>query len=118
MERFGTAKAVPLRTSSGIGDAVAEEAESREFFDVPDLRGDENGGLAGRIWNSNFDRRAFCVLFAAAKAEPAFGHVVALDDFFVRVIHADASGETYSRADMAAAIGLSAAGKCGKRSGF
>src|SRR5579859_412469 len=94
---------------SGVGDAVAEEAQSGKLFDAADLRGNENGGLAGRVRNGDFNRRTFGILFAAAEAEAALGDVVALDDFFVRVIQADTSGETDAGADMASAIWFSTA---------
>ena len=112
---------MPLRKNSrdsGVGDAVTEEAEGGKFFDAADLRGNENGGLAGRVRDGDFNRRTYGILFAAAEAEAAFGNVVALDDFFVRVIQADTSGEIDAGADVAPAIGFTTAGKCGGRNGF
>jgi len=47
-------------------------------------------------------------LFAAAETEPAFGDVVALDDFFVEVVQADTGREIHARTHVAAPIRFSA----------
>lgn len=98
-----------------IGDAVAEKIERGEYFDAANLCRSEDGGLAGRIWDSDFDAGVFFITFLAAETEAAFGNVVALDDFFVEMIHADAGGEVDASADVAAAICFAATGKSRRR---
>ena len=97
---------------SRIRDTVAEHSGRRNFFHAADLCGHENGGLAGRVRNGDFNRGVFRIVFAAAKTEAAFGDIVALDDFFVEVIHANACREIDARAHMAPAIRFSTARKC------
>jgi len=101
-----------------VGYAVAEKAESGKLFDAANLRGDKNGGLARRIRHGHFDGGIFGILFAAAKTEAAFGNIVALDDFFVEVVHADAGCEIDAGAYVAPAIRFSAARKCRRHRWF
>lgn len=96
---------------SSVGDAVAKKIERRKFFDAANACGSEDGGLAGRKRNGDFDCCVFFVTFAAAKTETTFGNVVALDDFFVEMVYTHASGEVNAGANVAAAIGLAATGK-------
>lgn len=108
----------PGRTvRSKVGGAVTEKAESGEFFDAADLRGNEDGGLAGGVWHGDFNGGIFLIAFAAAEAEAAFGDVVALDDFIME-IDANAGSELDASADVAATIRFAATGERGRSSGF
>lgn len=82
------------------------------------MRGDKNGRLSGRVRHGNFDWRAYGILFAAAKTKPAFGDVVALDDFFVETVYADASCEVDTGTHVTAAIWFSRAGERRRRRRF
>jgi hypothetical protein len=103
---------------STVGGAVAEEggSGSGKFFDAFDVCTDEEGLLAGRKRDGDFDGGVFCVTFAAAETEAAFGDIVALDEFLGCGIEANAGGERDAGADVMAAIGNATIGKSRERS--
>jgi hypothetical protein len=86
-------------------DAVAEEMLLGEFFDVDDLGGDEDGGLAFLVGDGDFDEGLSVVVLGALEAEAAFGHVFAGDDVFAALGVADASGVVDFDARVLAAVG-------------
>ena len=86
-------------------DAAAEEALLGELFGEDDLGGDENGGLARLVRDSNFDKRLGVIPLAALETQPALGHVLALDDVIGAPGKANAGGVVDFDAGMLAAIG-------------
>ena len=89
-----------------IGNAVAEELLLGEFLEEDDLGGDEEGGLAGRVGNGDFDEGAVVVALGAFEAEAAARHVFACDDVVAALGMADASGVADFDARVLAAIDL------------
>jgi len=85
-------------------DAVAEQALLGEFFGEDDLRGDEDGGLAGLIGDGDFDEGLRIIFCTAFEAQAALGHILALDDIIAALGMADASGVADFDARMLAAI--------------
>ena len=98
-----------LEIVAGLGgfqvlDAAAEEALLGEFFGEDDLRGDENGGLAGLVRHGDFDERLGVIPLAALETQAALGHVLALDDVIGAPGKANADGVVDFDARMLAAI--------------
>ena len=85
-------------------DAAAEEALLGEFFGKDDLRGDENGGLAGLKRDGDFDERLGVIPLAALETQAALGHVLALDDVIGAPGNTNAGGVVDFDARMLAAI--------------
>ena len=85
-------------------DAAAEEGLFGEGFDEDDMGGDEDGLLAGRIRDSDFDKGVHVILLAALEAEAALGHVLALDDVVAALGMTNAGGVADFDARMLAAI--------------
>ena len=85
-------------------DAAAEEALLGELFSEDDLRGNENGGLAGLIRDGDFNERLGVIALAALETQAALGHVLALDDVIGAPGNANAGGVIHFDARMLAAI--------------
>jgi hypothetical protein len=98
---------------SRIRGSVAEEVSGGECFDALDASRNEDGGLAGRKRDGDLDDGVLVVATAAAKTKAALRNVVALDEF-VGCVEANAGSESDTSANVAATIGLSTSGKCGK----
>jgi len=85
-------------------DAAAEEALLGELFGENNLRGNEDGGLAGLEGHGNFDKRLGVIPLAALETQAALGHVLALDDVIGAPGNANAGGVIHFDARMLAAI--------------
>jgi hypothetical protein len=96
-------------------DAVAVEALLGEFFDVDDLGGDEDGGLALLVGDGDFDEGLRIIVFGALEAHAAFGHVFAGDDFVAAFGMTNAGGISDSDARVLATIDAREGGFFGSR---
>jgi hypothetical protein len=74
-----------------VGGTVAVEAGGGDGLREDDADGDEDGAGAGSERDGDLDAGAFGILIAAAKAEAAFGEILAKSDFFLEAAAADAS---------------------------
>ena len=86
-------------------DAAAEEALLGELFGENNLRGNEDGGLAGLEGHGNFDKRLGVIPLAALETQAALGHVLALDDVIGAAGNTNAGGVVDFDARVLAAIG-------------